>query len=45
MRNDIEKARERRQAILSAIVCGAILLALAAVLCFWRARRGKAHGD
>ena len=30
MRNDIEKARERRQAILSAIVCGAILLALAA---------------
>ncbi len=21
------------------------LLALAAVLCFWRARRGKAHGD
>ena len=28
MRNDIEKARERRQAILSAIVCGAILLAL-----------------
>ena len=32
MRNDIEKARERRQAILSAIVCGAILLALAAGL-------------
>ena len=32
MRNDIEKARERRQAILSAIVCGAILLALAGLL-------------
>ena len=36
MRNDIEKARERRQAILSAIVCGAILLALAAGLLWLR---------
>ena len=36
MRNDIEKARERRQAILSAIVCGAILLVLAAGLLWLR---------
>ena len=36
MRNDIEKARERRQAILSAIVCGAILLLLAAGLLWLR---------
>ena len=36
MGNDIEKARERRQAILSAIVCGAVLLALAAGLLWLR---------
>ena len=36
MRNDIEKAREGRQATLSAIVCGAILLALAAGLLWLR---------
>lgn len=36
MRNGIEKARERRQAILSAIAGGAILLALAAALLWLR---------
>ena len=30
---------------LFALCAVAVLLALAAVLCFWRARRGKAHGD
>ena len=36
MRNGIEKSRERRQAILSAIAGGAILLALAAALLWLR---------
>ena len=39
MRSGIKKARERRQAILSAIVCGAVLLALAAGLLWLRRRR------
>ena len=30
---------------LFALCAVAALLALAALLCFWRARRGKAHGD
>ena len=30
---------------LFALCAVTVLLALAAVLCFWRARRGKAHGD
>ena len=42
MRNDIEKARERRQAILSAIVCGAVLLALAAGLLWLRTQACRA---